>query len=243
MRDPGLLDDVIDALDGGHRLADSGGGRQHAAAHRRAVEVHGAGPANADAAAELGAGQLHLFADYPEQGGGGVVDLDRLTVDLEFDHRASQVGEKIIPEFWIVSNHNIASRFPSRRVFIYSATPGSCPVLLAPPPRCSRSSCPARIAAAAELGVLLDGAPVAARQEARQRSSVGWLRAKGGAVGDFKHPHLQYATGIESSENPPVPTDTKQCYQQLNHGCEPQPAPASTASVSSVVAVEVCSAR
>ena len=41
--------------------------RQHAGAHRLAVEMHGAGAALRDAAAELGAGHAEHVAQHPEQ--------------------------------------------------------------------------------------------------------------------------------------------------------------------------------
>ncbi len=67
-------------------LAD-GAHRQHARAHRLAVEVHRAGAALRDAAAELGAGQADDVAQDPEQRHvlGGVEGMG-LAVDVEIDH-------------------------------------------------------------------------------------------------------------------------------------------------------------
>src|SRR5258708_32982788 len=77
-------------FDGGDLLARGFLGRGLARAHRDAVEMHGAGAAQAGAAAELGAGHLQLLADDPEQRRVvGSVDLTRLTVDGECDHVSS----------------------------------------------------------------------------------------------------------------------------------------------------------
>ena len=60
-RDPGLLHRMTgiarQALDGGDLPALRGADGQHAGAHRRAVEMHRAGAAGTDAAAELASGQ------------------------------------------------------------------------------------------------------------------------------------------------------------------------------------------
>src|SRR6202040_646181 len=77
-------------FDGGDLLAGRILGRGLAGAHRDAVEMHGAGAAQAGAAAELGSGHLQLLADGPEQRRVvGRVDLARLTVDGERDHVSS----------------------------------------------------------------------------------------------------------------------------------------------------------
>ena len=55
-----------------------------AGAHRLAVDVDGAGAAQAGAAAELGAGQFQVLAHHPEQRRVGLgFDARRLAVDRE----------------------------------------------------------------------------------------------------------------------------------------------------------------
>src|SRR5262245_19650348 len=96
--DPGLLHLVQDtiaaeALDGGDLLADGRAHRYDAGADRSAVEVHGTGPAQREAATVLGAGETDLLPDRPQQGRAGVdVDLLRLAVDRQARHRASLQG-------------------------------------------------------------------------------------------------------------------------------------------------------
>ena len=51
--------------------------RDRAGAHRLAVDMHGAGAALRDAAAEFGAGQSELVAQHPEQ--------RRLRLDIELN--------------------------------------------------------------------------------------------------------------------------------------------------------------
>src|SRR5262249_18959108 len=69
--DPGLLAAVRavarQALDGGEALARRLGDRHLAGAHRAPVLEDGAGPADADAAAVLCAGEPELVAEHPEE--------------------------------------------------------------------------------------------------------------------------------------------------------------------------------
>src|SRR6266571_2822539 len=74
-RDPRLLHRMRavpgEALDGRHALAGGRGDRQHAGARRDALQVHGAGAALRDAAAELRAGEPERVAQHPEERGVG----------------------------------------------------------------------------------------------------------------------------------------------------------------------------
>src|SRR5262245_41500045 len=85
--DPGLLHLVQRAargepLDGGNLLALGGADWQRAGAHRRAVDVHGAGAALGDAAAIFGSSQTDILPDRPQQWRIGCdVDLVALSVD------------------------------------------------------------------------------------------------------------------------------------------------------------------
>jgi hypothetical protein len=72
LREPGALQRMRRAraaqrLDRAHRLVGRRGQRRHARTHRRAVDMHGAGAAGGDAAAEFGAGQAALIAQPPQQ--------------------------------------------------------------------------------------------------------------------------------------------------------------------------------
>ena len=61
--------------------------RRDAGADRVAVDVHGAGAAGRDAAAELGAGQLEMLAQHPQQRRVAVHShLFALTVEDEGGH-------------------------------------------------------------------------------------------------------------------------------------------------------------
>ena len=107
-------------FDGGDLLARGVLGRGLARAHRDAVEMHGAGAAQAGAATELGAGHLQLLADDPEQRRVvGRVDLTRLTVDGERDH---------VPSVAVaVELSRRAHRLRMRTLFtFYSSLAGSC---------------------------------------------------------------------------------------------------------------------
>ncbi|MNN91779.1 hypothetical protein D3C81_2099400 [compost metagenome] len=53
------------AFDGGDAVPRHGGDRQLAGAHRDAVQVYGAGTAQAHAAAELGAGEFQVVTQHP----------------------------------------------------------------------------------------------------------------------------------------------------------------------------------
>src|SRR3546814_689141 len=90
----GDLDRVVavrrQALDGGDRGI---GGLRHggqAAPHRAAVEVHGAGAAEAGAAAVLGAAEAELVAEVPQEGHLRIaVELAVDAVDVKVDHLRS----------------------------------------------------------------------------------------------------------------------------------------------------------
>jgi len=76
-----------DALDGGDRMPDGGAHRHHAGSPRDAVQVHGAGATERDAATELGAVHAEQIAQDPEQGHvRRRVDLVRLAIDSQSDH-------------------------------------------------------------------------------------------------------------------------------------------------------------
>ncbi len=73
------------AFDGAHVRAFAERGELQARGDGLAVHDDGADPARADAAADLGAGQLEVFAQNVEQQpvAGFEVDLDRVAVDSE----------------------------------------------------------------------------------------------------------------------------------------------------------------
>ena len=75
------------AFDGGDVLAGGIADRQAAGAYGLAVDMHGAGAAHRNAAAEFGAGQSQFVADDPEQRRLRLdVELMRLAVDGDGDH-------------------------------------------------------------------------------------------------------------------------------------------------------------
>src|SRR6185437_14322136 len=79
----------VEAFDGGDRAAGHGLQRGDAGSDGLAVEVHRAGPALADAAAELRALQPDLVTDHPEQG--NIVlpaDAGLAAIDGELGHFA-----------------------------------------------------------------------------------------------------------------------------------------------------------
>src|SRR5258708_6372728 len=76
-----------DRLDGGEGMADGGARRHPAGPPRDPIQVHGAGAAERDAAAELGAVHAEHVAQDPQQGHIRVrVDRLRLAVDSQSDH-------------------------------------------------------------------------------------------------------------------------------------------------------------
>src|ERR1700722_15593839 len=86
--DPGRLHRLAgrraQTLDGGYLFALNGGYRRHARAHGGAVDVHRAGAAQRHAAAELGAGELQVIAERPQQRHvRRDVELVRIAVDGE----------------------------------------------------------------------------------------------------------------------------------------------------------------
>jgi hypothetical protein len=95
MIEPSLLHPVQGAVlsqpfNRGDLLALGCAHRQRARAHRRPVDVNGAGAALRDAAAILGAGQADLFPQCPQQRGVGVdADLVRFSINGETDHPSS----------------------------------------------------------------------------------------------------------------------------------------------------------
>src|SRR2546426_8170395 len=81
-----------EALDGGDRLAARGGDRQHARAHRLAVEVHGTSAALREAAAEVGIIRTEIGAQGVQQrhlGRGGVGDAVAVDGESEARHSSS----------------------------------------------------------------------------------------------------------------------------------------------------------
>jgi hypothetical protein len=64
---------VGDAFDRRQRFPRSGAGRQQATHHRRAIEQHCAGAADARAADELGAGEVQAVANHIDQERFGIV--------------------------------------------------------------------------------------------------------------------------------------------------------------------------
>ena len=92
--DPGLLQRMAavgrQSLDGGHGLSRDQRQRHRARAHRLAVDMHRAGAAGGDAAAEFGAGEFEMLAQHPKQRRvGRGIDLVPLSVDGQGDHRTS----------------------------------------------------------------------------------------------------------------------------------------------------------
>src|SRR3546814_14483379 len=80
-------------FDSGDEAALGGGDGDRAAPHRLAVDVNGAGPAIAGAAAIFGAGEIGSVAQRPEEGGVGVHQVvDGLAVDGEAGHGATLSG-------------------------------------------------------------------------------------------------------------------------------------------------------
>ena len=68
----------------------SGADRHRAGAHRLAVDMHRAGAALRDAAAEFRAGQADHVAQHPKQRRIGLdIDLLGRSVDFDRDHRGS----------------------------------------------------------------------------------------------------------------------------------------------------------
>src|SRR5258708_28878164 len=91
--DPGFLQRMAavgrKSLDGGDRLALDQRDRHGAGAHRLPIDVHRAGPAGGDAAAELGAGHLEVLAQHPQQRGIAVYAYFlALAIDRESNHLA-----------------------------------------------------------------------------------------------------------------------------------------------------------
>ena len=72
--------------------------RRDAGAHRLAVDMHGAGAALAEAAAETRAVQAEIVAQRVEQRHRGVVDgkVDRLAVDGESNRRRHRVSPRVV---------------------------------------------------------------------------------------------------------------------------------------------------
>src|SRR5882724_5743472 len=93
-----------DRLDGGDFLAGGRGHRGNTRADRLAVELHGAGPAQRHAAAELRAGQADDIAQRPQDRHvRGHVHGLVLTVDVEGDHG------RVLPSRLYVSARRISS--------------------------------------------------------------------------------------------------------------------------------------
>ena len=80
-------------LDRGHFLAGNIRHLRLARERALAVDMHHAGAAEADAAAELGAGELELFPEHPQQRRviGSFVS-SALTVDFQRRHNSPVVG-------------------------------------------------------------------------------------------------------------------------------------------------------
>ncbi len=133
---PGLLHRVAavgrQALDGGDLFPDRVLHRQDAGARRHPVDLHRAGAALGDAAAELGAGQPDLVAQDPEQRRVGLdVEVVAPSIDGEGDHAG-------------------ASR---RRVFFDPGVAPAGPVLPAAVGRAARSMPAARLSRSMPAGV------------------------------------------------------------------------------------------
>src|SRR5215469_15183760 len=85
----GTRDLAADAFDGGDLAVADIADLRLAGAHRIAVEMDGAGAAERQAAAELGAGEVELVAQGPEEGHVGLrIDVVRRAIDGEADHAA-----------------------------------------------------------------------------------------------------------------------------------------------------------
>ena len=91
--DPGPLHGLAapafaDRLDGSNILAGHGRHRGNAGTRRHTINMHRAGAALGNAATELGAGQIQLVAQYPQQRHiGGRVHLDAFSIDGQSNHR------------------------------------------------------------------------------------------------------------------------------------------------------------
>ena len=86
--DPGHLQRVVavvgETLDGRDASSLDRGDGELAGLRRVTIDMHGAGAALADAAAELGAGQPKVLAEHPEQGRIGIdIHLFALSIDPE----------------------------------------------------------------------------------------------------------------------------------------------------------------
>src|SRR5712692_1715997 len=93
--DPGLLNRMIgvsgQALDGGDAAPLHVADRHHACSGRHAVNMHRAGAAKPDAAAELAPGQAQMLANDPQQRDViGAVEFGRHSVDGEFHRHVRQ---------------------------------------------------------------------------------------------------------------------------------------------------------
>src|SRR5262249_8814709 len=91
--DPGLLQGMAavgrQPFDGGDRLAFDELDRHRAGAHRLAVDMDRAGPAGGNAAAELGAGELQVLAQDPQERRIAIqCDFLALSIDRECNHLA-----------------------------------------------------------------------------------------------------------------------------------------------------------
>ena len=89
LRDPGFLQRVQavctpEGLDGGDVLTCYRRRRHHARAHGLTIHMHCAGPTGGNPATELGAGEIQLIAQHPQQGRTGVGSRGQmLTVDVQ----------------------------------------------------------------------------------------------------------------------------------------------------------------
>src|SRR5262249_45136632 len=114
LRDPGALHGMQAALaqpfDGDDSLAGRLAHRQRARPHRRAVEVHGAGATGRDTTAELGADDVQILPQDPEQRVvGRRVVLAFLAVDGESNHRSMKVSPSTSTSILVRRKQSIAS--------------------------------------------------------------------------------------------------------------------------------------
>src|SRR5207244_12183233 len=77
--------------------AGRGAARRHAGTRRRAVQVHGARPAEPDATAVLRPRQPQLVAEVPEERHLGItVELSDETVDHQLDHASAAAAQAVL---------------------------------------------------------------------------------------------------------------------------------------------------
>src|SRR4029077_4420153 len=120
-----------ETLDGGDALATRGAPVRHAGAHRRALEVHGAGTPKCHATAVFCAGEPHDVAQHPQQRH-VLIDIEPgvPAVEVECDHRFP--GPRS-------AAHAYYTAVPARRASARCAAAAR-----APPPRSLYNACRTR---------------------------------------------------------------------------------------------------